>query len=112
MTARVITGSKQEIAQKVASLEGEVREAIVFIEEPAGASPSAQDVPATVEEMFKEMEPYTVKVGDTPSDLQEGTRAGCGMVVGVTSGSHTEEELKGHPHTALIGSVRDLPGLL
>jgi hypothetical protein len=62
MTVRVITGSKQEIAQKVASLEGEVREAIVFVEEPAGAS--VQDVPATVEELFKEMEPYTTKVGD------------------------------------------------
>ena len=61
MTVRVLTGSKQEIAQQVASLEGEVREAVVFIEEPAGAS---KDVPATVEELFAEMEPYTVKVGD------------------------------------------------
>jgi phosphonatase-like hydrolase len=53
-----------------------------------------------------------VKVGDTPSDLQEGTRAGCAMVVGVTSGSHTEAELAEHPHTALIASVRELPALL
>jgi phosphonatase-like hydrolase len=53
-----------------------------------------------------------VKVGDTPSDLQEGTNAGCGMVVGVTSGSHTAEELRPHPHTLLIDSVRDLPGVL
>lgn len=62
MTARVLTGSKQEIAQKVAGLEGEVREAIVFIEEPVGAS--TQSVPATVEEMFKEMEPYMAAAGD------------------------------------------------
>ena len=53
-----------------------------------------------------------VKVGDTPSDLQEGTRAGCGMVVGVTSGSHTADELRPHPHTLLIDSVRDLPAVL
>lgn len=64
MTARVLTGSKQEIAQKLASLEGEVREAIVFIEEPSDASgQSRPDVPATVEELFAEMEPYTVQVG-------------------------------------------------
>jgi hypothetical protein len=56
MTARVLTGSKQQIAQQVASLEGEVRQAIVFIEEPAETSKQA--VPETVEEMFKEMEPY------------------------------------------------------
>lgn len=62
MTARVITGSKEEIARQVASLQGEVREAIVFIEEPSGASTT--DVPATVEELFKEMEPYMAHVGD------------------------------------------------
>ena len=53
-----------------------------------------------------------VKVGDTPSDLHEGANAGCGMVVGVTSGSHTADELRPHPHTVLIDSVRDLPAML
>jgi hypothetical protein len=45
MTARVLTGSKQQIAQQVVGLEGEVREAIVFVEEPVGTS--AQAVPET-----------------------------------------------------------------
>ena len=53
-----------------------------------------------------------VKVGDTPSDLHEGTNAGCGMVIGVTSGSHTADELRAHPHTALVDSIRDLPAIL
>ncbi len=61
MTVRVLTGSKQEIAQKVAGLEGEVREAIVFIEEPAPA-PTAKD--QNVEDIFAEMEPYMVNVKD------------------------------------------------
>jgi phosphonatase-like hydrolase len=52
------------------------------------------------------------KVGDTPADLVEGQAAGCGMVVGVTSGSHTREELARYPHTHLIASVADLPALL
>lgn len=52
------------------------------------------------------------KVGDTPSDLKEGTSAGCGMVVGVWAGTHTQEQLAGYPHTHLIESVADLPGLL
>jgi hypothetical protein len=54
MTARLLIGSKQQIAQQLASLEGEVCQVIVFIEEPA----QGQSVPETVEEMFKEMEPY------------------------------------------------------
>jgi len=52
------------------------------------------------------------KVGDTPSDLAEGTSAGCGMVIGVTGGSHTAEQMRPHPHTHLIGTVAELPELL
>ena len=52
------------------------------------------------------------KVGDTPADLEEGTRAGCGLVVGVTGGTHCRRELEGCPHTHLIGSVAELPALL
>lgn len=50
------------------------------------------------------------KVGDTPSDLQEGTSAGCGLVIGLTWGTHTREELEVHPHTHLLGSVQDVLG--
>jgi hypothetical protein len=76
MTTRVLTGSKQEIARKVADLEGDVRQAIVFIEEP-GTTPAAGTplpVPATVEEMFAEMEPYmsqAVDVDDSREAIYE-----------------------------------------
>lgn len=63
MTARVLTGSKEEIAKQLTSLEGEVREVVVYVEESAGAASSMPPVPATVEELFAEMEPYTVTVG-------------------------------------------------
>lgn len=52
------------------------------------------------------------KVGDTPSDLQEGTAAGCALVIGVTNGSHTREQLVGHPHTHLLASLQELPTLV
>lgn len=52
------------------------------------------------------------KVGDTPSDLEEGTSAGCGLVIGVTRGSHTGEQLAAWPHTHLVDTVRDVPELL
>jgi hypothetical protein len=62
MTVRVLTGSKEEIAKKVVSLPGEVREVIAFVEEPL--SESTQSVPETVEDIFKEMEPYMAEAGD------------------------------------------------
>jgi phosphonatase-like hydrolase len=50
-------------------------------------------------------------VGDTPLDLQAGTRAGCGGVVGVLTGTHGIETLGMTRHTHLIPSVAALPAL-
>ena len=58
MKARVLTGSKQEIADTVLRLPGEVREAIVFLEEPSGT-----DEKAFSEDIFAEMEPFSVRAG-------------------------------------------------
>ncbi|MFZ5830954.1 MAG: hypothetical protein ACOY3P_12745 [Planctomycetota bacterium] len=57
MSVQILRGSKREIAESVARISGEVREAIVFVEEPSDAPP------ATVDELFAEMEPYMVRVG-------------------------------------------------
>jgi len=53
-----------------------------------------------------------VVVGDTPFDLQAGTNAGAGGVVGVLTGTHDWRSLGATRHTHLIGSVADLPALL
>ena len=53
------------------------------------------------------------KVGDTVADLaEEGTNAGCGMVIGVTSGTHTADELRPHIATHLLASVAEVPELV
>jgi len=52
------------------------------------------------------------KLGDTPTDLEEGHNAGCGLVIGVTQGTHTREQLAEFPHTHLMGSVAELPAIL
>jgi phosphoglycolate phosphatase len=51
-------------------------------------------------------------VGDTTSDLVAGTRAGASIVAGVLTGAHTAEELSTAPHTHLLPSVVELPGLV
>jgi phosphoglycolate phosphatase-like HAD superfamily hydrolase len=48
------------------------------------------------------------KIGDTPSDLHEGTNAGCAAVVGFTGGTHTRDQLAAAPHTHLIADLREL----
>lgn len=49
-----------------------------------------------------------VKVGDTISDLIEGNSAGCGIVVGVTSGAFSRDRLVQEKHTHLIESIPQL----
>ena len=55
---------------------------------------------------------HVAKVGDTQADMEEGTNAGCALVIGVTSGSSTREQLQGWPHTHIVESVVDVPALL
>ena len=57
MKAQVLTGSKSEIAETVVRIDGVIHEVIVFVEEPSDSipAPSAEDI-------FAEMEPFTVRV--------------------------------------------------
>jgi phosphonatase-like hydrolase len=50
-------------------------------------------------------------VGDTPLDLQAGTNARAGWVIGVLSGAHGVETLGMTRHTHLLSSVARLPEL-
>lgn len=53
-----------------------------------------------------------VKVGDTISDLQQGRAAACGLIVGITSGAFSAEDLKTeHPHH-VIGEISELLDLM
>lgn len=68
MTVRVLTGSKQEIAREVAGMDGDVREAIVFVDERStaagGVAPPGGQGAAAAADAFAEMEPHTVEVDD------------------------------------------------
>ena len=44
-------------------------------------------------------------VGDTPSDLESGRRAGCARSLGLTNGTHTHEQLARCPNDGLFGSL-------
>ena len=61
MKAHVLRGSKHEIAENLVQISGEVREAIVFVEEPAAAPTGTAD---DGDEIFAEMVPFMVDVRD------------------------------------------------
>jgi len=78
--------------------------------------PRGRPHPDMIRELMRRLQvadPRVVaKVGDTPADLEEGQNAGCGLIIGVTRGTHTREELAGYPHTHLVETVAEVPALL
>ena len=58
MSAQVLQGSKQEIAEKILQISGDVREVIVIVEEPVPIPPAPD------EDIFAEMEPYMSNAAD------------------------------------------------
>jgi phosphoglycolate phosphatase-like HAD superfamily hydrolase len=51
-------------------------------------------------------------VGDTPSDIGSGRRAGAGLVAGVLTGRSSREELAEAKAAVILDSVAGLPAAL
>ncbi|HZZ80321.1 MAG TPA: hypothetical protein VFE62_17550 [Gemmataceae bacterium] len=54
MKTHILKGSRREIADSFARIDGEIREVIVIVDEPSDSTP-----PLPGEDIFAEMEPYT-----------------------------------------------------
>jgi len=50
--------------------------------------------------------------GDTTNDLLSGYRAGASVVAGVLTGAHDRATLETAPHTHILDSIAELPGVL
>jgi phosphoglycolate phosphatase-like HAD superfamily hydrolase len=49
-----------------------------------------------------------INIGDTPSDLEAGLRAGVRLSLAVSNGTHSREELEQHPHDGILESLHAL----
>jgi phosphonatase-like hydrolase len=102
----------QVILERLGWLGGGLIDASICSDEAPRGRPHP-DMIRSLMARFRITDPSRVgKVGDTPADLLEGNNAGCGLNVGVTSGTHARHELASYPHTHLVNSIRDVPGLL
>ncbi|MCK6618722.1 MAG: HAD hydrolase-like protein [Cyclobacteriaceae bacterium] len=108
----VDTGFDRAITRPLLERMGWMKNGLVIASVTSDEVPCGRPHPDMI---FKAMELTGVteshrvgKVGDTASDLQSGTAAGCGLVVGITTGAYSEEELSRHPHHKLIKSLPEL----
>jgi len=110
------TGFTRDIVEVVLDRLGwndpELVDATVTSDEVERGRPHADMIAKAMRDLGVKDPTRVAKVGDTPADLAEGTAAGCGLVIGVTGGSHTADELRPFAHTHLIDTVAELPALL
>jgi phosphonatase-like hydrolase len=92
--------------------DGTTVDATVTSDEVAHGRPHPDMIRQLMRKLGVEDARSVAKVGDTLADLQEGSAMGCGWVVGITSGTHPREKLAPVPHTHLIDSLAELPGIL
>lgn len=52
------------------------------------------------------------KIGDTEVDVHEGRQAGCSLVVAVTTGAFTREQLVEHTPDAIVDNLSVIPELI
>jgi phosphonatase-like hydrolase len=110
------TGFSREITEVILSRtrwrETGLVDTAVSSDEVASGRPSPLMIHELMRRLGVSQARDVAKVGDAPADLEEGTNAGCGWVIGVTWGTHTREHLHPYPHTHLVDSVVELEVLL
>jgi len=92
--------------------EGKQYDALITASDVEKGRPAADMI-------FKAMDMFNVlnakevvKIGDSIIDIEEGKTANCGITIGVTTGAHTEEQLKSANPTYIINSLIELTQIL
>ncbi|MCR3721275.1 MULTISPECIES: phosphonatase-like hydrolase [Prauserella salsuginis group] len=89
-----------------------VLDAVVCVDDVPAGRPAPYMIFRAMERTGVQAVADIVVAGDTRRDLEAGHNAGAGTIVGVLTGGYDVTDLGAVPHTHLLPSVADLPGLL
>jgi len=108
------TGFDRDITTRLLSALGwdRIADAVVCGDEVAGGRPAPFLIFHAMESTGVLSVHRVAAVGDTTLDLEAGANAGVRWNIGVLSGAHDRARLETAPHTHIIPSVGDLPGIL
>lgn len=87
-------------------------DAVICSDEVPEGRPEPFMIQAIMEQLGISSSSQVVKVGDTEVDVQEGRNANCGLVVSVTTGAATREQLQQFQPDHIIDSLEELPSLI
>ncbi|MGI5503292.1 phosphonatase-like hydrolase [Lentzea sp. CA-135723] len=90
----------------------DVLDAVVTVDDVQAGRPAPYMIHKAMELTGAKDVRRVLTAGDTVRDLEAGMNAGARFVVGVLSGSQTEQELSRQQHTHLLTSVAEIPRLV
>jgi phosphonatase-like hydrolase len=91
---------------------GKMIDAVVSSDEVENGRPAPDMIFKVMRSLGVTDKGLVVKVGDTRSDMDEGHQAGCGLVIGVTTGAYTREALEKNNPDFIIDRLVELKGIL
>lgn len=106
---RVITDI---ILKRVGWLNKGVVDAVITSDQVAQGRPYPYMIYRAMEHLGIRSIQQVAKIGDTISDLEEGTNAGCPYVIGITTGAYSKAALQQGPHTHLVDSLEEILNII
>lgn len=111
------TGFARDVAEPLLAtlgwaIGGDLIDAAVCVDEVAAGRPAPYLIFRAMERTGVVAVDRVLAAGDTIVDLQAATNAGVRAAVGVGTGKLSLDELSLHPHTHLLASAAELPGLV
>ncbi len=100
------------IVQRLGWLDRKCIDFLITSDDVEQGRPEPDMIYAAMEAFNVKDTSQVIKIGDTKSDMLQGTVANCAFVVGVTTGAYTEADLKEFPHTHLIDNLMSLKDIL
>jgi len=96
------------ILKRVGWLNIGVIDAVITSDEVPQGRPYPYMIYRAMEQLGVRSIRQVAKIGDTLSDLEEGTNAGCPFVIGITTGAYSKAALQEGPHTHLVDSLEEI----
>jgi D-hydroxyproline dehydrogenase subunit beta len=91
---------------------GDVYDAVISSDEVSRGRPFPDMVNELMKRVGVSKSRHVAKVGDSPADIEEGVNAGCGLVVGIASGSYKADDLRHYRPHQVLEKLKDLPQVL
>ena len=100
------------ILKRLGWVEGKQVDVVIASDEVENGRPHSDMIRNIMKKLDIHDPEQVVKIGDTEVDIEEGRNAGCGIVIGVTTGAYSREQLKLYHPDHIIDSLADLSRII